>query len=116
VPYLRLPYVFWRDQWNRELGLAGIALLLIALTLPDGFYLPGDQVRAWYGISPSTLTKGLGVLRRQQLLDVRRNPRTAALTPEGITYEYTYTLKPPFGPTGRRRTPGDGGGTDGQAG
>jgi hypothetical protein len=103
APYLRLSYAFWRDQWYRELGLAGIAVLLIALTLPDGFYLPGDHVRAWYGISPSTLTKGIRSLRQRQLLDVRRNAKAAPLAPEGITYEYTYTLKPPFGPTGRKR-------------
>lgn len=105
---MKLSYLFWREHWYRELNLAGIAVLLIALTLPDGFYLPGDQVQTWYGISPSTLTKGIGALRQRQLLDVRRNPKTAPLAPEGITYEYTYTLRTPFGPTGRERVAKDG--------
>jgi hypothetical protein len=106
--YLKLPYEFWRDEWHRELGLAGVTVLLIALTLRDGFYLPGDRVGAWYGISSSTLTKGFRALRQRQLLDVRRDAKTAELAPEGITYEYTYTLKPPFGPKGRRRGPDEG--------
>jgi hypothetical protein len=104
-PFLKLPYAFWHDHWHNELGLAGIGVLLIALSLPDGFYLPGDQVQRWYGISPSTLSKGIKALRQRQLLDVRRNAKAAPLAPEGVTWEYTYTLQPPFGPTGRTRAP-----------
>lgn len=77
-------------------------MLLIALSLNDGFVLPGEYVQAWYGISSSTLTKGLGGLRRHGLLDVRRNQKAAPLAPEGHTWEYTYTLHAPFGPKGRR--------------
>lgn len=101
-PYLRLPYEFWRQGWHQRLGLAGIAMLLIALSLRDGFYLPQEHVRAWYGVSASTLSKGIRALRTAGLLDVRRNPKTSPLSPLGLTYEYTYTLKPPFGPQGRR--------------
>jgi hypothetical protein len=107
-PYLRLPYEFWRDEWHLTLGVPGIAVLLIALSLKDGFYLPQEHVSAWYGLSPSTLSKGITTLRRAGLLDSRRNPKTSPLSPLGLTYEYTYTLKPPFGPRGTRPAHGDG--------
>jgi hypothetical protein len=100
--YLKLPYDFWLAEWHRRLDLPSVAVLLIGLSLNDGFVLPGEHVRSWYGVSPSTLTKGLTGLRRQGLIDVRRDQKAAPLAPEGHTWEYTYTLKPPFGPKGRR--------------
>ena len=60
-------------------------MLLIGLSLNDGFVLPGDQVKKWYGISSSTLTKGLGGLRKSGLLAVKRD----------------------FGPKGRRAARGE---------
>lgn len=101
-PYFKLPYDFWLNDWHRHLDLASTAVLLIALSLRDGFVLPGERVQAWYGISSSTLTKGFGGLRRHGLLDVRRDQKAAPLAPEGHTWEYSYTLKAPFGPKGRR--------------
>ncbi len=100
--YFKLPYAFWTEGWYRKLDLSSIGILLIGLSLNDGFVLPGDQVQTWYGISSTTLTKGLAGLRRQGLLDVRRDHKIAPLAPEGYTWEHTYTLKPPFGPRGRR--------------
>lgn len=101
-PFFKLPHAFWLDEWHRQLDLAAVAVLLIGLSLNDGFRLPGDHVQAWYGMSPSTLTKGLSALRRTGLLRVERNQKVAALAPEGHTWEYLYTLQPPFGPKGRK--------------
>ncbi len=101
-PYLKLSYAFWREDWHRHLDLASTTVLLIGLSLNDGFVLPHDQVQNWYGISSSTLTKGLAGLRRQDLLTVRRDQKVAPLAPEGHTWEYSYTLQAPFGPKGRR--------------
>jgi hypothetical protein len=102
-PYLQLPFSYWRDGWDAKLDLPSVALLLIALSLRDGFILPHRQVNEWYGISSSTLTKGVNGLRGHGLLDVRRNKKDAPLAPEGYTWEYSYTLKPPFGPKGVKR-------------
>jgi hypothetical protein len=101
-PYVQLPFAFWREEWDTELDLPSSALLLIALSLGDGFILPHAQVKSWYGISSSTLTKGIKGLRSHGLLDVRRDQKEAPLAPEGFTWEYSYTLQPPFGPKGTR--------------
>jgi hypothetical protein len=100
--YLRLPFSYWSDEWDTKLDLPSIAILLIALSLGDGFILPHSQIKNWYGLSSSTLTNGIGGLRRHGLLDVRRDKKEAPLAPEGFTWEYSYTLKSPFGPKGAR--------------
>ncbi len=102
--YLQLPFTFWREGWDAKLDLPSVALLLISLSLVDGFILPHRQVKQWYGISSSTLTKGITGLRHHELLDVRRDKKDAPLAPEGFTWEYSYTLKPPFGPKGKKST------------
>jgi hypothetical protein len=99
-PYLRLPYVYWREGWDTRLDLPSVAILLIALSLGDGFILPHRQVSQWYGISSSTLSNGVAGLERHGLLEVRRHKKEAPLAPEGYTWENAYTLQPPFGPKG----------------
>jgi hypothetical protein len=96
APYLKLPYAYWRSEWHRRLDLASTAVLLIALSLDNGFLLPGDHVQSWYGISSATLTKGLRGLRTQGLITVKRDRRISPLAPEGYTWEHRYTLAPPF--------------------
>lgn len=100
--YLQLPHTYWREGWDVRLDLASVAVLLIALSLGDGFILPHARVRDWYGLSSSTLTKGIRGLRSHGLLDVRRDRKEAPLAPEGYTWEHHYTLQPPFGPKGTR--------------
>jgi hypothetical protein len=101
-PYLQLPFSYWHEGWDTKLDLPSVALLLIGLSLRDGFILPHSQVNDWYGVSSSTLTKGVHGLRRHGLLDVRRNRKEAPLAPEGYTWEHSYTLQPPFGPKGAK--------------
>lgn len=100
--WFKLPYAYWLGEYHRQLDLPGKSFLLIALSLEDGFVLPSDQVQRWYGISAQTLTRGQRSLRRADVLDVRRNRKTAPLAPEGFAYEYSYTLKPPFDSAARR--------------
>lgn len=100
--FFQLPFAFWREGWDAQLDLPSAVLLLIALSLGDGFILPHSQVQAWYGISSSTLTKGVAGLRGHGLLEVRRDRKEAPLAPEGYTWEYSYTLKSPFGPKGTK--------------
>lgn len=96
--YLQLPFAYWTDQLHETLSLPGKALLLIALTLPDDFSLPPDRGPAWYGISPSTVERGLRELRRADILRARRVRKSAPLAPEGYTFVNLYTLAAPFGP------------------
>jgi hypothetical protein len=103
APYLKLPYAYWRAEWHRRLDLASTAVLLIALSLDNGFLLPGDHVRSWYGISGATLTKGLRGLRSHGLIAVKRDRRISPLAPEGYRWEYRYTLAPPFHSPNRPR-------------
>ena len=102
--YFRLPFAYWmaEERWYRTLNLAETALLLIALSLADGFILPYESARHWYGVSPDTAERGLRGLHRRGLLRMRRAIREAPLAPEGYVEERHYTLQPPFGPRGRR--------------
>jgi hypothetical protein len=99
--YFHVPYTFWLEGWDRRLDLAAKAVLLIALSLGDEFILPLEHANGWYGLSSDTLGRGLIRLRREGLLQVRRQRRKAPLAPEGFTLEHRYTLQPPFGPRGR---------------
>lgn len=100
--YLKLPYVYWLGGYHRSLDLPSKAVLLIALSLGDGFALPAEKVRNWYGISPDTFERGVKTLRAQGLLEVRQAAKPAPRTEAGFTIENHYTLRPPFGPRGVR--------------
>lgn len=75
-------------------------MLLIALSLEDGFILPYERAKPWYGLSGDTAGRGLRALQHADLLAVRKEYREAPLAPEGYTQRLHYTLKPPFGPKG----------------
>ena len=105
-PYLRLPHAFWQkgpegDRWYRVLSLPEVAMLLIALSLSDGFRLPAEDAPAWYGISADTASRGLGGLIDHGLLKMEKHYKTAPLSPVGYTADHLYTLQSPFGPKGR---------------
>ena len=104
--YLQLPNAFWQagaedERWYRVLNLSEVAMLLIALSLPDRFRLPAEDVSAWYGISADTAGRGLRGLVEHGLLTVEKHYKTAPLSPAGYTADHLYTLQPPFGPRGR---------------
>lgn len=103
-PYFKLPFAYWtaEDAWYRKLGLAETAVLLIALSLADGFILPYEMARRWYGISAETAERGLHGLQERNLLQVRRGFKPAPLAPRGYTEQRYYTLCSPFGPQGHR--------------
>jgi hypothetical protein len=104
--YLQLPFAYWFDGFHEELTLPGKAMLLIALSLRDGFTLPARRVPEWYGLSAATAERGLRDLRQADLLKVERKAREAPLAPDGWTWVNLYTLKKPFGPKGTK-TPED---------
>jgi hypothetical protein len=98
--YLKLPYEYWTEHWHRRLELHAKAVLLIALSLPDGFPLPSEKAHPWYGISAKTFARGVSDLHANGLINVRKVPKKAPGSPEGVTIENRYTLRPPFGPRG----------------
>jgi hypothetical protein len=95
--YVQLPFEYWTERHYETLTLPGKALLLIALTLQDDFTLPADRGPAWYGLSASTVERGLRELRRADLLRAHRVRVNAPLAPEGYTFVNQYTLLPPYG-------------------
>ncbi len=102
--YFKVPFGYWLQGYDERLGLASKAVLLIALSLPKWFILPGSQVKRWYGISADTLQRGLDGLMREELIRRRREYKPAPLAPLGYTEQWRYRLLPPFG---RRWSPAD---------
>lgn len=100
--YFQIPFAFWTapERWYRTLNLSETAILLIALSLGDGFILPVEKMQAWYGISADTAASGLDGLRRKNLLYMEKQIKSAPLSAIGYTEERRYTLLDPFGPKG----------------
>jgi hypothetical protein len=96
--YLKLPHSYWEESWHLRLDLRAKAVLLIALSLDDGFTLPIERAPDWYGISADTANRGLQDLRTHGLLELDISTKKAPLAPDGLTQVYRYTLKAPFGP------------------
>jgi len=96
--YFKVPLQYWSDGWFRRLDLAAKAMSLIALSLPDGFFLPTELAGKWYGVSTDTAERGLTTLRKVGLLERQAHFKKAPLTAAGYTREYRYELRPPFGP------------------
>ena len=71
-------------------------MLLVALSLDDGFYLPYEKAKPWYRLSADTARTGLGELLANDLLKVTTRYVTAPLTPAGFIERRHYTLRPPF--------------------
>jgi hypothetical protein len=94
--YFKLPFAYWYDDWNAKLSLPAKAVLLIALTMKDGFRLPVERGPEWYGLSPDTINRGLDDLRRHRLLHYTDTPKKAPLSSLGYTLERRYSLRPPF--------------------
>ena len=70
--WLQLPYAYWLEGYFLSLSLPAKAMLLVALSLQDGFYLPSERADDWYGISPDSADRGLRELRKAALLDADR--------------------------------------------
>ena len=66
--YFKLPHVYWLKGHYRTLSLPAKVMLLIALSLPDGFYLPYERAKPWYGISGDTAGRGFRELVKARIL------------------------------------------------
>lgn len=96
--FFSLPYAYWYGGWHTTLSLPGTAMLLIGLSLGNGFQLPYGQMPAWYGISPSTAERGLDELHEHGLLHRELHRRPDPESRSGRVEVYYYELLPPFGP------------------
>lgn len=90
-------------RWIRELSVPELAMLLISLSLGDGFRLPIENVPNWYGVSADTAQRGLSGLRDRDLLRVDVRVKTAPLSATGATTEHRYTAM--FLPSSMNRRP-----------
>jgi hypothetical protein len=100
--WFRLPYAYWHEDHFLRLSLPAKALLLVALSLPDGFYLPSERAQGWYGVSPDTAERGLRELRTAGLLHDDRHWVKDQRSETGWTERWTYTLTGPFSQDARR--------------
>jgi DNA-binding transcriptional ArsR family regulator len=94
-PYFRLPLAYWTGGFSRDLSLPGKAVLLIGLSLQarkEFFELPQERGAGWYGLSPSTLQRGLVDLRGVGLLRRWAKERPTDGSPLGVTYDQRYAL------------------------
>jgi hypothetical protein len=96
--YLNIPLAYWRDGWYSTLSLPAKTMLLIALSLPDGFSLPVEKASLWYGISGDTAQRGFNELDTSELLEHEDHYKKASLTTQGWALDRRYTLRAPFGP------------------
>lgn len=100
--WLQLPHAYWLDGHHLGLSLPAKALLLVALSLPDGFYLPSERADAWYGISADSAERGLRELRKASLLEADRQWLKNQRSDTGWTEHWTYTLSGAFSTAARR--------------
>jgi DNA-binding transcriptional ArsR family regulator len=114
-PYFRLPLAYWTGGFARDLSLSAKAVLLIGLSLQsrkeDYFELPLERGAGWYGLSPSTIQRGLSELRAIALLRRWSEQRDTEGSPIGITYDQRYALNS-LVDVGSQRTYGRGGRID----
>jgi hypothetical protein len=101
--WFSLPYEYWHEHWHQKLSLPGKAMLLIALSLDDGFYLPFPKAEEWYSISRNTAQRGMSDLVGHGLIEKDEEWVEETLSDIGHRLVVKYTLLPPFGPHEDRR-------------
>jgi len=94
--WLQLPHAYWTAGDYRALTLPAKAVLLVALTLRDGFELPERCGPEWYGISPDTVGEGIRELIKRDLLNREFDWVRADRAAHGWTQVHRYTLLGPY--------------------
>lgn len=82
--YFKLPYSYWADGYDVSLDQSERLMLLIGLDQQDGFALPLNQVRRWYGVSEGTARRGLRGLEARSLLMSTSMHVPSAMSPTGL--------------------------------
>jgi hypothetical protein len=101
--WFQLPHAYWLEGYYKTLRLPAKVMLLIALSLADGFPLPYDRAPDWFGVSSDSAEEGLRELRAAGLLGVDRNWIEAPRSPTGWTEQLLYTLQGSFSRAERTR-------------
>lgn len=96
VGYFKLSFDYWLERWHTSLDLPAVAVLLIALSLPDKFTLPQRHAATWYDISRDTIQRGLKSLRDLGLLTYTPASKVAPSAPTGMTVDRIYSLTGPL--------------------
>lgn len=101
VGYFSLPRRYWTDGWHERLHLPGKAVLLIVLAETNtpgspAFSLPAEKIATHYGLSLSTVKRGLQELRDLELLGEHWQRVPAPRSATGWTYRTHYWLNTPF--------------------
>lgn len=99
--WCKVPRAYWGSGLHRELDLPAKALLIVALTLDDYFWLPRDRGPAWYGLSESTVQRGLQRLVKENILDAYPFWKPVSGGQREHVIANRYLLQAPFGPHGR---------------
>lgn len=86
-----LPYLYWTEEWDRQLSMAEKVMLLISLDQPDDFRMPADRAPAWYGVSESTARRGFHGLVDHGILTCRPEELPDAKSPTGWKQVLHYT-------------------------
>jgi len=94
--WLQLPHTYWFDGHYKNLRLPAKIMLLVALSLQDGFPLPYERAPKWYGVSSDSAEEGLRELRDVNLLGTERRWIEAPRSETGWTEQTLYTLQGAF--------------------
>lgn len=100
--WLQLPHAYWSDKYHQSLSLPGKALLLVALSLRDGFVLPYDRAPEWYGISADSAERGLRELTKAGVLEYEQRWVKNHRSDTGWIEQRHYTLIGPFSGAARK--------------
>jgi hypothetical protein len=94
--YFKLPYSYWADGYDITLTLPEKLMLLIGLDQRDGFKLPFNQAKAWYGVSENTARRGLRGLADRGLVTSESTHELSPKSPTGWAEIIRYTMTGPF--------------------
>jgi hypothetical protein len=101
--WLQFPHAYWLEEHYKTLGLPAKVMLIVALSLPDRFWLPYEYAHAWYGVSSDSAEEGLRELRATGLLAVEHTYVKAPRSATGWTERLLYTLQGSFSTAERKK-------------
>lgn len=90
--FLRLPVRFWKNGYDSEITLPGLAMMLVLAAEKPWSSYPPDRMEEWYGWSGDTTQRGLKNLLDLNLAERRKSYKKAPLAPLGSTLIYQYRL------------------------
>lgn len=69
--YFRVPFAYWEQHYYKSLSMPAKAMLFIFMAMrnPSSIVMRKDrEFAAWYGVSPSTVSRGIAELKAKDLL------------------------------------------------